>query len=624
VGEPKSDEHRALKAVDPALVSVASNSPDNIMLVDMDGVIQYINWTVPDLTVDQVIGTKVFNYVPESFREPMAACFERVRASGKPDAYETVYISQTGDVTYWESRVGPVEREGVIVGYAIISSNATARRTADEDRDRFFNLSLDMLFVAGLDGYFKRINPALERTLGYTEQELLAAPLIEFVHADDRARTRSMIDRLAAGEQVVDFENRCRAKAGGYRWLSWRAVADPGRGVIYAVARDVTDQKALEDQLRHSQKMDGIGQLAGGVAHDFNNLLLAILSNTEFAHREASAEKRDEYLAGVRDATLKAADVTRQLLTFARRHPVNPIVLDPNELLEKLMSLLRRLIPESIEIEILPGANVPLVHADPGQVEQVVLNLCVNARDAMPRGGNLTIQTENLVIDSRTHTIHRWAKPGRYLLLTVSDTGGGIDPTIRERVFEPFFTTKKPGSGTGLGLATVYAIVQQHEGEVRFHSQPGLGTTFEVYLPATDRKLPELEKEEVAEAVGGSETILVAEDEDMVRHLVVRILEDAGYRVLVARDGREAVSIFKQHADEVDLVLFDVIMPRLTGPEAYSAILLENPDVPAIFTSGYSNAESFADVQRMAAQVFPKPYTPDALLREVRRVLDHR
>jgi CheY-like chemotaxis protein len=370
--------------------------------------------------------------------------------------------------------------------------------------------------------------------------------------------------------------------------------------------------------------MDGIGQLAGGVAHDFNNLLLAILSNTEFAHREASAEKRDEYLAGVRDATLKAADVTRQLLTFARRHPVNPIVLDPNELLEKLMSLLRRLIPESIEIEILPGANVPLVHADPGQVEQVVLNLCVNARDAMPRGGNLTIQTENLVIDSRTHTIHRWAKPGRYLLLTVSDTGGGIDPTIRERVFEPFFTTKKPGSGTGLGLATVYAIVQQHEGEVRFHSQPGLGTTFEVYLPATDRKLPELEKEEVAEAVGGSETILVAEDEDMVRHLVVRILEDAGYRVLVARDGREAVSIFKQHADEVDLVLFDVIMPRLTGPEAYSAILLENPDVPAIFTSGYSNAESFADVQRMAAQVFPKPYTPDALLREVRRVLDHR
>jgi two-component system, cell cycle sensor histidine kinase and response regulator CckA len=622
--EPRSDELRALSALDPALVSVASNSPENIMLIDLHGNIQYMNWTVDGVTLDDVVGTPVYNHVPEQFHHTISSCFERVLASGRPDGYETVYISEGGNVTYWESRVGPVEREGAIVGFAVISSNATQRRSADAERDRFFNLSVDMLFVAGFDGYFKRINPALERTLGFTEQELLASPLIEFVHSDDRARTAFMIDRLRAGEQVVDFENRCRAKAGGYRWLSWRAASDPGRASIYAVARDVTEQKALEDQLRHSQKMDGIGQLAGGVAHDFNNLLLAILSNTEFAQREARVEKRTEYLDGVRHAALRAAELTRQLLTFARRHPVNPIVLDSNELLDKLMSLLRRLIPESIEIEILPGEKIPLVHADPGQIEQVVLNLCVNARDAMPRGGHLTIQTENLVIDSRTREIHRWARPGRYLLLTVSDTGGGIDATIRDRVFEPFFTTKDAGSGTGLGLATVYAIVQQHEGEVRFHSQPGLGTTFEVYLPATDRKLPEPAKEIVSEVVGGSETVLVAEDEELVRNVVVQTLEDAGYHVLVARDGREAVRLFKNHARSVALVVLDVIMPRLTGPEAYSEILLLNASVPVIFTSGYSNANSFADVQRLGAKVFPKPYRPDDLLREVRRVLDRR
>lgn len=622
--EPRSDELRALSALDPALVSVASNSPQHIMLVDLHGNIQYMNWTVDGVRPDDVVGTPVSQHVPEQFRHAIASCFDRVLASGKPDGYETVYISESGEVYYWESRVGPVERDGSIVGFAVISTNATERRSADAERDRFFNLSVDMLFVAGFDGYFKRINPALERTLGYTEEELLAAPLIEFVHADDRGRTAFMIDRLRAGEQVVDFENRCHAKAGGYRWLSWRAASDPGRASIYAVARDVTEQKALEDQLRHSQKMDGIGQLAGGVAHDFNNLLLAILSNTEFAQREVVPEKRAEYLDGVRHAALRAADLTRQLLTFARRHPVNPIVLDPNELLERLMSLLRRLIPESIEIEILPGDGIPLVHADPGQIEQVVLNLCVNARDAMPRGGHLTIQTENLVIDARNREIHRWAKPGRYLLLTVSDTGGGIDPAIRDRVFEPFFTTKAAGSGTGLGLATVYAIVQQHEGEVRFHSQPGLGTTFEVYVPATDRQLPEPAKEVVAEVLGGSETVLVAEDEELVRNVVVQILEDAGYRVLVAADGREAVRVFKEHSSQVALVLFDVIMPRLTGPEAYSEILLLNSSVPVIFTSGYSNAHTFADVQRLGAKVFAKPYRPDALLREVRRVLDRR
>jgi PAS domain S-box-containing protein len=622
--EPRSDELRALSALDPALVSVASNSPENIMLIDLHGNIQYMNYTIGVTTPDDVVGTPVYNHVPEQFRHTIAACLERVLASGKPDGYETVYISDSGEVTYWESRVGPVERDGSIVGFAVISTNATQRRSADAERDRFFNLSVDMLFVAGFDGYLKRINPALERTLGYAESELLAVPLIEFVHADDRDRTAFMIDRLRAGEQVVDFENRCRAKAGGYRWLSWRAASDPGRAAIYAVARDVTEQKALEDQLRHSQKMEGIGQLAGGVAHDFNNLLLAILSNTEFAQRESEKDKRVEYLDGVRHAALRAAELTRQLLTFARRHPVNPIVLDTNELLEKLVNLLRRLIPESIEIEILASEQIPLVHADPGQIEQVVMNLCVNARDAMPRGGHLTIQTENLVIDVRNREIHRWAKPGRYLLLTVSDTGVGIDPAIRERVFEPFFTTKAAGSGTGLGLATVYAIVQQHEGEVRFHSQPGLGTTFEVYIPATDRELPEPAREIPADVVGGSETILVAEDEELVRNVVVQILEDAGYHVLVAKDGREAVRLFKEHADEVALAIFDVIMPRLTGPEAYSEILLLNSSLPVIFTSGYSNANSFADVQRLGATVFPKPYRPDALLGEVRRVLDRR
>jgi CheY-like chemotaxis protein len=295
--------------------------------------------------------------------------------------------------------------------------------------------------------------------------------------------------------------------------------------------------------------------------------------------------------------------------------------LDLNELTRDLMKLLGRLIPESVEIEFLPAPALHLVDADPGQVEQVLVNLCVNARDAMPQGGLLTVTTDNVHIDREYRQMHPWAKLGSYVKVTVSDTGVGMTSEVRERLFEPFFTTKHPGKGTGLGLATVYGIVEQHRGFLHVSSEPAAGTVFEVYLPVTERRSGALKWNAESEAMGGHETILVAEDEEAVRNIVVRILEEAGYRVLTAVDGADAVRTFRDNED-VDLVILDVIMPKASGPLAYEEIRTLRPSVPVLFTSGYSDAASFKGVSALALRLVQKPYEPQTLLTEVRSVLD--
>ncbi len=382
------------------------------------------------------------------------------------------------------------------------------------------------------------------------------------------------------------------------------------------------DNVDLQKQLLQSQKMEAVGQLAGGIAHDFNNMLHVILGHARVLEQICHEDRAASSARGVIEGASRAAELTKQLLLFSRRQVMSLQVIDFNELVENLLRMIRRIIGEQIKLEWLPGDTAGSIHADRSMIEQVIMNLCVNARDAMPSGGRLTIKTMNVLVDSSFCATHSWASPGRFVLLSVSDNGEGMDRGTMDRIFEPFFTTKGPGKGTGIGLATVYGIVKQHDGMINTYSEPGKGSLFKIYLPVSDLAVEEERVCRDGPAYGGSETILIAEDDEMVRSLAKEMLENAGYKVLIARDGNEAVSVFRA-ADAVDMLLLDVIMPGLGGHEAMAEIRKLNPDVPVLFSSGYSeNAIHTNFVLNDGLMLIQKPYSSNQLLKAVRRVLN--
>src|SRR6185503_17124491 len=364
--------------------------------------------------------------------------------------------------------------------------------------------------------------------LGYEMSEIIDTPFIDLVHPDDREPTIEAFNSVRRDNRVTDFENRYHRKDGQYRVFSWRANVDPLTGDAYAVARDITVHRTTEAQLHQAQKMDAVGQLAGGIAHDFNNLLQAILGNTALA-LEALPHSTDleDYLHEIERAGRRASELTVQLLAFSRRQPLRLMRVDLNDLVRNLMKMLRRLLPENIVIDSIAAPELASVNADPTQLEQVIVNLCVNARDAMEGGGRLTLETSNVVFKEQDRERYPWAKPGRYVVLSVTDTGLGMTDAVRERAFEPFFTTKSAHKGSGLGLSTVYGIVQQHDGMIVVDSEVGKGSTFRVYLRADTRVVKPVEDESRSPSPRGTETILLAEDEEMVRRAVVHILEGA-------------------------------------------------------------------------------------------------
>jgi CheY-like chemotaxis protein len=370
--------------------------------------------------------------------------------------------------------------------------------------------------------------------------------------------------------------------------------------------------------------MEAMGQLAGGIAHDFNNMLTAILSYAEIVQRRLGRESPlSGYVEEIRLAGERCASLTRQILAFSRKQVLHARDIDLNEVIHGLLKLLDRVLGEHVEIDFIPGRDLGTVRADPVQMEQVVLNLCVNARDAMPEGGRITIETEDVLVSGEYARTHPWARPGRYVLLSVSDTGAGIPPEVLEHVFEPFFTTKATGKGTGLGLATVYGVVQQHGGMIQAYSEIAAGTAFKIYLPIVQRQASAVESKIVPGVPRGAETILLAEDDEVVRRLAIRILEGAGYAVHVARNGEEAVSIFEAHADEIALVLFDVVMPKIGGRAALSRIRALRPDTRFLLCSGYTGVAAPEDLlPEEEARWLSKPYNPETLLRKVREALD--
>ena len=407
---------------------------------------------------------------------------------------------------------------------------------------------------------------------------------------------------------------------------SGHGITFAGRRAEQVVINDVTERKRLEEQFRQAQKMEAVGRLAAGVAHDFNNLLTAILGTTDLMLEDMRADDPDrEGLLDIRSASERAAVLTRQLLTFSRQQVVSPQVLRLNELVLELEKLLRRLLGEDVAIRVGVAPDCGGVKADPGQLEQVIVNLAVNARDAMPNGGRLTIETKNVDLDAEYPTDRVTIPAGRYVMLAVTDTGTGMDAQTKARIFEPFFTTKPVGKGTGLGLATVYGAVKQSGGYIWLYSEVGQGTSFKIYLPRLDAAEPQAVAAEAAVPLDGTETVLVAEDEDAVRQIIEKALQARGYTVMVARDGNEALAIAGRHAGQIDLLVTDVIMPDMNGRVLSERLTHVRPTIKTLYLSGYTDdAILHHGVLEEGVAFLQKPFSLGALARKVREVIEAR
>jgi two-component system cell cycle sensor histidine kinase/response regulator CckA len=485
------------------------------------------------------------------------------------------------------------------------------------------------IYWISLEGELLDVNPALVQMLGYdTAADLIAIGDSKLLFRDDSARAK--LFETIASVRCVDAPVEWKRKDGKIITvrLIGRAVKDMESSAecMEVIVEDITERIALEKQLVQAQKFEGIGQLAGGIAHDFNNMIGAIIGWADIGAEETEASSRlRRHFEKIRQQADRAASLTKQLLAFARRQILEPRDMDLNKTVTETLSLLENVIGSNIEIRTHLATSLSLVRADPTQVEQVLMNLCINARDAMPGGGSLVIETTNHSLDAAYCTLQPLAKPGDYSVISVTDSGTGMDAATMDRIFEPFFTTKELGKGTGLGLATVYGIIRQHGGFIQVYSELEIGTTFRAYLPVSvaSTASPNL-AEDTRPVRGGSETILVGEDHEGLRQLALETLTQLGYHVVLASDGEQVIKEFTSHSNNIDLLLLDVVMPKFSGPEVYARICAEKAGVPVIFATGYSADMALLNkAQQLGLPVIQKPYTPRNLARKIREALDH-
>jgi PAS domain S-box-containing protein len=510
-----------------------------------------------------------------------------------------------------------------------------ALRESEERYRQLVELSPEAVFVH-INGKFVYINPAATRLFNLSApEEVIGKSIFDFYHPDYheviRERSKQIQDKrkpvesieqkyIRADGQIIDVE------------VTGAPITYNGEQGVLTVARDISERvradvekTTLQEQLRQSQKMEGIGRLAGGIAHDFNNLLTVIKGYSQLSLSELrKGDPLRENIEEIRNAADRAADLTRQLLAFSRRQILEFKTLDLNQLTQDMEKMLRRIIGEDIELMIYPGEDLGSVRTDPGQLEQVIMNLAVNARDAMPSGGKLILETDNVFLDEEYARHHISVKPGSYVRLSITDTGCGMTPEVSEQIFEPFFTTKEIGKGTGLGLSTVYGIVKQSDGNIWVYSESGKGTTFKIYLPRMDEPVEVLiKKGELKDIPRGNETILVVEDEEVVRKLAVQILKKQGYEVLQAAEGGEALLVLEQHSGPIHLILTDVVMPGMSGPQLVERLQQVRKDFKVIYMSGYTDESViYHGVQDGETNFMQKPFTLEMVGTKVREVLD--
>jgi len=507
-----------------------------------------------------------------------------------------------------------------------------AVRKRSEAQDAFLAAivdgSADAVIGQTLDLTIQSVNAAAERLYGYTAAELIGHSSLRIIPADRQGDVDAVIARVRRGERIRDLETIRLAKDGTQVPVSVTIspIAD-ATGTIFglaSVARDLRERRLLEEQLRQAQKMEAIGQLAGGVAHDFNNLLTAILGYAQFAFEELGPDHpvRTD-LEEIVKAGERAAGLTKQLLAFSRKQVVQPVLVNLNTLVTETSKMLQRLIGEHIRLDTTLVTDIGLVRADPGQLDQILMNLSVNARDAMPTGGRLTIETANVSLDASFVARHGPVRPGPYVMLAITDTGVGMTAQTRARLFEPFFTTKEPGKGTGLGLATVYGIVKQNDGHLYVYSEPGRGATFKIYLPRVDAADTVKSQTQESPTIGGTETVLLVEDERAVRILARTMLEGAGYRVIEAGGPSDVDAALDEQGSGADILVTDVIMPGSNGPALFRRLSEVNPKLRVLYVSGYTDDAVFREGQLEAGAAFlQKPFAAAELLRKVRQVLD--
>ena len=557
---------------------------------------------------------------------PIAKTF----ADGRIHRVETEAVTDRGTVPI-EVTTSPIRAaNGDVTSVVSIVRDISERKRAEEERRRLaaaVEYAADAIMVTDAEWVVQYVNPAFEKVTGYAKEEVLGRnPYILAPEGEDIRVYLGVEDAIRSGSP---WKGRLKNRRKDGILIDQDTVVypirDPGGKIVNHViaSRDITREVQLEKQARTAQHMEAVGTLAGGIAHDFNNALTGIIGFADLLRMRLGKEPK---LQGDVDEILKCAErastLTRQLLAFARRQVIEPVSLELNTVVRDLSRLMKKVSGEQIEVRTRLTEGAPPIFADRGQLEQVLLNLCLNSRDAMPGGGEFLVSTDTVVWEGERVEEHAVMPAGQYVLLTVADNGSGMDDATRKRAFDPYFTTKAPGKGTGLGLSMVYGIVKQNGGFIFLDTRPGKGTTFRIYFPATEA-VPE-EKEEKKEAVvrGGAETILLAEDEEAIRNLAERSLRGYGYEVLVARDGAEAVALFEAHP-EIAIAVLDVVMPRMGGKEALDAMRRLRPDLKALFTSGYSTDrihESF--VLLPGIEFLPKPYGPASLARRVREVLD--
>jgi PAS domain S-box-containing protein len=636
---------RALRESQDRLQRILDAAPFGAFLYDLqpDGRLVFI---AANQSADQMLGVDCSQFVGRTLEEAfpalahtaIPAAFHRTAAEGVRFDIDQVDYDEQGIRGAFETHALQTAPNRVAVFFKDITERKRAETALQRERDlvaRIADTSPVGITVLDRDGRITFANGQAARTLGITTEELrqrrFDTPNWRITQydgspfPDDELPFRRV---MATGQPVFNVGHAIESADGRRVLLSINGAPlfdEHGaiEGVVAAVT-DVTERVHLEEQFRQAQKMESIGRLAGGVAHDFNNLLTVMLGFTaqaKSALQDDDPAKLD--LDEVENACHRAAALTRQLLAFARRQVIDPRALDLNVTTQSMDKMLRRLIGEDIELVTVPGNGLWTVWADPGQIQQVLANLVVNARDAMPQGGRLTVETRNVTLDASYAARHPDVVPGDYVMLAVTDTGHGMAPEVAARVFEPFFTTKRSGIGTGLGLATCYGIAKQAGGSIWVSSEPGRGSTFQLYLPRVNRIADAAPATQPDAAVGGVERILLVEDEDNVRTIAARTLRDAGYTVLEASNGEDALLVVADHLDGIDLVVTDVVMPQMGGRDLAERLLALRPDLKILFTSGYTeDGIVHRSVLDRGVSFLPKPYDRAALTRRVRSMLD--